>query len=348
MTNSFPNRVTLTWICCLSVCPRVGALPASQDTNPALTDPLRAFASIPETVRKTALGMGKHTLPHGGHWQGIQAYAHDELKRQICFLSRDSHTQAVFITAVFDPRSPQLGAIRHVQTLPSDGQQPPLCHAGGIQLIGDYLVIGVEDNQDKQRSQIQFWDVSKPFAPSLHGPLTIKRESTIPKDKTAGAVGIVKREHDHLLVVANWDARDLDFYRSNGLPLKDDACSFSLALRWSYRYAHRHAWQPDQVWESYQAVNLLSDLRSNIYLLGFATDGAGRDIVDLFSVDLNRDRSNILQKLSRKQLALQGNAHFRSAGGISIDSTTRLSCWASGHNGRDGIVINMSPSEPGE
>jgi len=44
-------------------------------------------------------------------------------------------------------------------------------------------------------------------------------QSEIPKDKTAGAVGIVRRDHDHLLAVANWDARDLDFYQSNGLPL---------------------------------------------------------------------------------------------------------------------------------
>jgi len=116
-----------------------------------------------------------------------------------------------------------------------------------------------------------------------------------------------------------------------------------LAFRWSSEQSSRHTWQPDQAWESYQAINLLSDLRSNIYLLGFATDRAGKDIIDLFSVDLNRDNANRLQKLSRKQLVLQGNAHFRSAGGIAIESATKLSCWASEHNGQDSIVVNMSP-----
>ncbi len=341
--NSFHLRVALGWMYCLSACPMVVAQPAPKESNPALADPLEAFAKLPETVRKVALRKGNSSFPDGGHWQGIQAYTQDKLKRQICFLSRDSHTQAYFVTAAFDPYSPEFGVIPHVQTLPSDGQQPPLCHAGGMQLIGDYLLIGVEDNQDKQRSQIQFWDVSNPFTPNLRTALTIKRKSMIPKDKTAGAVGIVKREDDHLLVVANWDAQDLDFYRSNGLSLRDDACRFYLMLRWSYKRAHRHAWHPNQAWESYQAVNLVSDLNSNIYLLGFATDTTGKDIIDLFSIDLNRDSPNTLQKLSRKQLILQANAHFRSAGGISIRSATELSCWAGEHLGRDVIVVNMSP-----
>ncbi|NQV34472.1 MAG: hypothetical protein HQ515_17390 [Phycisphaeraceae bacterium] len=130
-------------------------------------------------------------------------------------MSRDSNTQAYFVTAVFDAGLSNGGEIRHLQVLPSDGRQPPLRHAGGMQLIGDYLVIGVEDNQDKLRSQIQFWDVSKPFAPELRVPLTVMREGTVPGDQTAGAVGILKYDRHHLLVVANWDAEHLDVHMSS-------------------------------------------------------------------------------------------------------------------------------------
>jgi hypothetical protein len=341
MMNSLHSLVGLACICSLAVDP---ASTVPRDANPVLAEPLKAFEHIPETVCCTALSKGNNSFVAGGHWQGIQTYYHDELKRQICFLSRDSRTRAYFVTATFKLHSPQFGAIRHVQGLPSDGQQPPLRHAGGIQLIGDYLVIGVEDNQHKRRSQIQFWDVSRPFFPRLRSPLTIKRQSTIPKDMTAGAVGIVRCDRHHVLVVANWDARDLDIYRSNGLALSDDACRFSLARRWSFIQAQKQAWQPNRAWESYQAINLIADRSSKIYLLGFATDATGRDVIDLFSLDLHQDSPRILQKISRKRVKLQEDAHFRSAGGISIRSATELNCCASQYNGQDTVIINMSPS----
>jgi len=344
MTIAFHSLAGLAYMCSLAAGP-VATMP--RDANPVLADPRKAFARMSETVCSTAIAKGNSAFAEGGHWQGIQAYDHDQGQQQICFLSRDSSTQAYFVTATFDPRTPQFGAIRHVQGLPSDGQQPPLRHAGGIQVIGDYLVVGVEDNQRKLRSQIQFWDVSNPFTPRLRSPLTIKRQSQIPKDKTAGAVGIVKCGRYHVLVVANWDALALDIYQSNGLPLRHDGCRFSLTRRWSYQQAQRQAWQPNRVWESYQAINLISDIRSRIYLLGFATDARGRDVIDFYSFDLNQENANIMQKLGRKQLRLQGNARFRSAGGISIRSATELNCWASEHNGQDTVVINMSPSEAG-
>lgn len=290
------------------------------------------------------LSKGSAVFPGGGHWQGIQIGHHDELKQQLCFLSRDSHTQAYFATAVLDRASAQAGTIRHVQFLPSDGLQPPLRHAGGMQRMGDYLVIGVEDNQDKLRSEIQFWDISVPFAPRLRTPLTIKRQSDIPKAKTAGAVGIVKQRHCHVLVVANWDARDLDIYQSNGRPLADDACRFSLIRRWSHALAHRQAWQPDQAWESYQAINLVSDLAANVYLLGFTTDRVGKDIIDLFSIDLTRDSADIVHKLNRKRPVLKGKANFRAAGGLFVKSATALGILAAESRGQESVVINVSPT----
>lgn len=177
--------------------------PNLRDANPQLNDPLRAFENIPREGRVIKFRRRNTEFPDGGHFQGIQSFYDSSLEKQICFISRNSDSKAYFITVAFDPGPQSFGEIRHSQYLPSDGNQPPLRHAGGIQLIGKYLVVGVEDNQNKRRSQVQFWDVSDPFAPKQRTPLGIIRESSTPMDKTAGAVGIVKRANDHLLVVAN-------------------------------------------------------------------------------------------------------------------------------------------------
>ncbi len=301
--------------------------------------------ALPTKARMVTLSRGPVVLPAGGHWQGIQAFDSEELNQAVCFLSRDSHTQAYFVTATLDPDRSGRGEVRHFQAIPSDGRQPPLNHAGGIQLIGDYLVVGVEDNQDKLRSQIQFWDVSKPFAPQLRAPLTVQREGTVPKDKTAGAVGILRGPGYHLLVVANWDAEHLDFYVSNGRPLGDDRCRFSFKVRWSQKEARRHAWQPDQAWEPYQAINLVADRDANIYLFGFGTRGEDRDVIDLFVIDLARETSDMVKKVGRRQMTLPGMAHFRSAGGVSIQTPDDISCLASEPRGQETITLAVSSPE---
>ena len=107
----------------------------------------------------------------------------------------------------------------------------------------------------------------------------------MPEDATAGAVGIVRREHDHLVAVANWDCRAIDFYVSNGQPLHDAACRFARKSRWTAEAAATDDWQPNRTRGQYQAINLLADESGRIYMLGFDTP-AGLDVVDLFRVDL--------------------------------------------------------------
>lgn len=317
--------------------------PNLRDANPQLNDPLRAFENIPREGRVIKFRRRNTEFPDGGHFQGIQSFYDSSLEKQICFISRNSDSKAYFITVAFDPGPQSFGEIRHSQYLPSDGNQPPLRHAGGIQLIGKYLVVGVEDNQNKRRSQVQFWDVSDPFAPKQRTPLGIIRESSTPMDKTAGAVGIVKRANDHLLVVANWNAKALDFYASNGLPLGDDACRFTFTVRWTSDEANKGPWIPDENWRNYQGINLVSDRNFNIFLLGFNTNSISKDFIDLFSVDLTKDPPNIIRKLSTKHMILKGGVHFRNSGGIFIKSSTELSCYATERYDHSETNVNVSP-----
>ena len=55
-------------------------------------------------------------------------------------------------------------------------QTPPLRHAGGMQLAGDVLAVGLEDNQQKTRSEIQFWDVADPARLVQLAHLTLRRD----------------------------------------------------------------------------------------------------------------------------------------------------------------------------
>ena len=327
---------------CFCVCSIFAADLISTDANPQLDDPVRALENIPPVAREMRFERGKTVFPDGGHFQGIQAYYDRSRKKQVCFVSSDSHAKGYFITVALDLGPRGLGTIGHFQDLPSDGKQPPLRHAGGIQIIGDYLVVGVEDNQDKRRSHVQFWNVSDPFSPKLRAPLTVVRESKLAKDKTAGAVGIVRRADDHLLVVANWDAEALDFYTSNGLPLGDNDCRFAFKSRWVKDQAKKAVWEPNEDWGSYQSVNLVADRQFNLFLFAFQTN-AGRDLVDLYAVDLTEDPSDVIRKLSTKQMVFKGEAHFRSAAGIYVKSETELSCFATERSAHDQTSIGVSP-----
>ncbi len=95
----------------------------------------------------------------------------------------------------------------------------------------------------------------------------------------------------------------------------------------------------------YQAINLIADRSANAYLLGFGTRGEGGDVIDLFAIDLTGDVFNMVKKVSRRHMNLQGDVHFRSAGGISVKSSEALSCFASEHRGHDTITIHMSSSK---
>jgi hypothetical protein len=321
------------------VVPVCWATAAANDANPPVDNPILALANLSQGGRSFAFEASAHALPDGGHLQGIQAFHDIDTDRHFCFLSHDSERVAYFVTVEFQygsqrSRTDGEGQILQRQNLPSDGRLPSLRHAGGMQRIGDYLVIGVEDNQLKCRSQIQFWDISEPLEPRIRAPLTVTRESERAKSMTAGAVGIVKRQTDHLLIVANWDAEDLDFYTSNGLPLGDDGCRFEFKMRWSQKHAEKSAWVPDKDWGGYQALNLVADSESQIFILGFYTVGNNEDIIDIFSLDLARENSEVIRKVGSKRMQLASGAHFRYAGGIDIRSPKRLDCYASEHNMR--------------
>jgi len=330
---------------CLAVVFLAASVYASEttDANPQLDDIASVFAKIPTNVRSIVfLENPQFKIPEGGHLQGVQLFQPTESDQPIVFLSSSSSTKAFIIAAALNDRQP--GRMIGCTFLPSDGATPPLKHAGGFQIIGNYLAVGVEDNQDKKRSEIQFWNVSDPSAPKQCAYLTVKRSANVEKIKTAGAVGITKTNDSHILAVASWDADTVDFYRSNGYPLGDERCRFDQEpfLSWKQTEANRNSWQPDKTWGRYQNINLLCDRSNHIYLMGFCKS-EDREVIDLFAVDINQKQDSAIQKIATKNIQLQNGASFINGGGAYIISPQEIYILACEKNIREKTTINLAP-----
>jgi hypothetical protein len=313
-----------------------GAVPGSSNAAAAADAPQSdvhaAFRNPSGNVETLRFTLDGHTFPSGGHVQGIQLQPNSQHGQQHLILSHDSNTAAYLVMAAIAADDPANSAgnnrVVHVQMLPSDGQQPPLRHAGGIQRVGDLLAVGVEDNQDKLRSEVQFWNIADPTKPTQQSHLTIHRRSERPKEMTAGAVGIVERDNDFLVVVANWDSRNIDFYQSTRKQLDDPNCRFQHTARWN---APLTASRPGKSAGSYQAIQLLTDENDKssgngpkpppqLYLLGFETTVANKDIVDLYAVDLAYSKVD-LRWLDQREVKFSGDQHFRFGGGATVDGS---------------------------
>ncbi len=282
-----------------------------------LADVVAAFEQVFSSSEAVSFALGKTTLPRGGHLQGIQVRFDAIKNRHLVYLTHDSETVAYLLVVEFVDDFTRPGRVVAYQEFPSDGGSPALRHAGGMQLVGDVLAVGLEDNQQKTRSEVQFWDVSNAEKPAQLKHLTIPRTGTA-KDKTSGAVGILRREAGYVLAVANWDSRAIDFYLAPGASLSEPACRFKQLARWQVDSARTADWRPDATFGTYQAINLVAD-EQGLFLLGLNTTSAGQDIVDLFSVRLDQPPDEMLQKLAQKELKLARENRFRFAGGIWVD-----------------------------
>lgn len=318
----------LAALCCGAV---TGSSNAAAAADAPPTDVPAAFRNPSGNVEPLRFSLAGRTFPAGGHVQGIQLRPDRQHSQDHLILSHDSNTAAYLVIAAIAADDPANSAgknrIVHIQMLPSDGEQPPLRHAGGIQRVGDLLAVGVEDNQAKFRSEVQFWDIADPSEPTQLSHLTIQRRGERPKDMTAGAVGIAERDNDFLVAVANWDSRNIDFYQSTGKQLDDPNCRFQHAARWN---APLPASRTGKGAGSYQAIQLLTGEKDSatgrdpkpspqLYLLGFETTVASKDVVDLYVVDL-ADSKVELQLLEQREVKLSGDQHFRFGGGATLDS----------------------------
>ncbi len=157
-----------------------------------------ALSSEPEII----LVKNKMRVPlDGGHLQGVQVI--DSQGDEKLLISGSSLTQAYLLQV-------DLTARKADRLIPLMNE--PYRHAGGIQVSEPYLVVGIEDNFAKTSSKVCIYNYRDTSLYNAQANITINRMGEM-KLQTAGATGLLAMDNDYLMVVGNWDTRNLDFYR---------------------------------------------------------------------------------------------------------------------------------------
>src|SRR4029077_12005352 len=122
--------------------------------NPLVDDVVAAFDRVPRE-HPTGIEIDRTgvDLPQGEHFEGIQRLSADP---ELLVITSASSHQAYFVTC--DMASDGLsGRARSPITM----ARSPFRHSGGCQGFDRFLVVGVEDPDNRQTSEVQFWDFTR-------------------------------------------------------------------------------------------------------------------------------------------------------------------------------------------
>lgn len=262
----------------------------------------------------------------GGHLQGIQAH-HWQGKSYLLF-SGSSDTEAYLAVALMDSQ-PHIATIH--QLLPS-----PFKHAGGFQIHGQYMGIGIEDNEAKDKSRVCLYELTDPL--QLPAPRKIIERQGQAKRATAGCIALTVYEEHLLIYVGDWDTKHIDVYRCPLSGWNDPSIQPKLMTSIDTDTLNTDRWINDS-WLSYQNINLIA-WENQLYLVGFGFDALARDVADFFLVEEQHGIPTGFQKIARKRFQKKDGTHFRWGAGLEWnpqDGITRvLSCTE--QLGSEGIV----------
>jgi hypothetical protein len=285
---------------------------SGEPVNPILEDVPAAFSQVAALGHDVVIDRTGIALPEGGHFQGIQRLGGSP-HRLVITSSSNSEAYLVVCDMTADGTE---GRARP----PTRLARAPLKHAGGCQTVREFLVVGVEDDDAKTTSEVQFWNLAA--SPTQQGDLTIRRRG--PKFvSTAGAVGITSLGDGAVVAVASWNARTIDFYVCPTDPFGGTHPTFTHQRKWILEDADRSQWI-DGNFGVYESINLVTDVRDSPYLVGFNRNDDDEDWMDLYTIDLEVPRSRTLKKVGKKHMFCTSGCSFRFGSGIYILSSTRL------------------------
>ena len=165
--------------------------------------------------------------------------------RHLVYLTHDSETVAYLLIVEFVPDFSRPGRVVAYQEFPSDGRSPPLRHAGGMQLVGDVLAVGLEDNQenDALRSSV-LGCLERREARTIETPDHRARRGG--QGQNVGRRGTpAPRSRPSCWRWPTGIAVRSTFTWHRAPSLSDPACRFKRLARWQVDSAETTDWRPD-------------------------------------------------------------------------------------------------------
>ena len=255
---------------------------------------------------------------------------------------------------------------------------PNYGHAGGMQLVGDVLVVPLENPYDEGdlKNRILFINVSDPEAPALTSQFNPLEVSAPGSDFGAGLVAVTPVLNPdgpgvrYIMLIAGKDNKDVRLFRS--LPtsdegwtdLKDEDLSWEFIRSWSraeVTNTGEDTW-PDS--HSHQMFNFVrqESLNGSLFLIasrndsGVLTPGSGNDYLYLYEVHVDQygnPADNLLTQIERKNVGTTSiggggdTSHFSGSTGVYVSPSGEIIVYASEHD-NDGPDSLLPGGERGD
>ncbi len=289
----------------------------------SLVSEFEDLSSIPEIISfSNSLDINNK----GGHLQGIQVIEKNTGKYFILSGSSGSYSYYAVVK-----KSDKTEVISVNQLM-----DKPFKHAGGFQIFQNYMAVGIEDNDAKNKSKVCVYDISNPENPSVN-PVAVIERAGEPKRSTAGCVGMTKYNHKILLAVGDWDTKNIDFYscKSGEFPKGH----FELFHSINTESISKENWIDDK-WLPYQNINLFSTVEDELYLVGLGQNNKNENVADLYELKEDGAGKFSITKTASKTFNCENEVSFKAGAGVVIDINGRLGIIACGYNAGEVSYLN--------
>ncbi|MCP5106503.1 MAG: hypothetical protein GY950_24170, partial [bacterium] len=141
-----------------------------RDCNIAVNNINEAFAAVKNHGGLLTWNKGTTSFQPGGHLQSIQRLSKNRGQNVYTYVISASSSDHSFFFIIEKSNA----VLRGEDHNPGDAGNllviekllnKPFTHAGGIQMVGDILVIGVEDDDEKDKSKVLFYNLEDPANP---------------------------------------------------------------------------------------------------------------------------------------------------------------------------------------
>ncbi|GAA2998230.1 hypothetical protein [Actinokineospora diospyrosa] len=313
---------------------RGSSLEVGRGGNTPLVDVVAAFTAVPARGKSCVADRPVVDSDPIGHYQGMGVYR----DRWVIL----THSTLIWDAGWFTVWDRETGEVA-VHPIPTPGG---MRHPGGLQVIGDYLVLGVEPTAEVSLpSLVRFYDLRDI---ERSGPTPLPEPQVTVPGRSAAAVGIAQLGDQHVLAVYGSDpCGKTYFYRSNGRPLGDPALTFDT----EFPIVEFRA-DVDGTKTGYDNIALLTSIAGELYMIGLrgvmhCVDM--EDHADLWHIHVD-PRAPEAEFVATREFTTEGwgplSPHFRFGAGAAPVGETELELFCSSRSALAGLGMCLFTDGP--